>query len=83
MEDQKRARQLNSARLAAGVRACNVRDAYHVRRTRCARGYSRHNDDALTGFGEVFPVRDLARAPDHVVLIARVLGDHAVNAPYQ
>src|ERR1700728_1644591 len=58
-------------------------DAHHVGRAGRTERDAGDHDDALAGFGEAFLERDPAGAFDHVVLVARVLGYDAVDAPHE
>ena len=62
-------------------RRADIGDAQHVGRARRAERNAGDDDDALAGLGESFAERNAAGAFDHVVLIVRVFGDHAMHAP--
>ncbi len=67
-------------RFAAGAIA-DIGDAHEIRRAGRAERHTGDNDDALAGFGKTLLECDAAGALHHVVLIVRVLGDDAVDAP--
>src|SRR5579871_5550595 len=54
------------------------RDAYHVGGAGNAERHAGDDDDALAGADKAVAEGDAAGAADHVVLVAGVLGDHAV-----
>ena len=74
-----------SKRFRAGLlRSSRVRahesDPHHVGRARCSKRNAGDDDDALPGLGKPFLHNDAAGALDHVILVARVLGNDAMHA---
>ena len=59
----------------------NIGDTHEIGGAWGAEGKARDHDDALAGLGEPLFKRDAASALDHVVLIARVFVDDAMDAP--
>ena len=68
-------------RLFAGMLVGNISDAHEIGGARGAERQSGNHDDALAGLGEPLLQREAAGALDHVVLIARVFIDDAMDAP--
>src|SRR6202035_2955740 len=68
-------------RLVACMLVGDIGDAHEIRGARGAERQASNHDDALTGLGEPLLQRDAAGAFDHVVLIARVFVDDAMDAP--
>ena len=59
----------------------DIGNPQHIGCARCAERHAGHDDHALTGFGEAFLEGDAAGAVDHVILVVRIFGDHAMHAP--
>src|SRR5581483_6842951 len=74
-------RRLPASRLVAGLLAADIGDAQHVGGAGGAEGHAGHRDDALPGLGAALAEGDAAGMVDHVVDVARVLGDDAMHAP--
>src|SRR5499427_1925586 len=58
-------------------------NAHHIGHPRRSERHSGHDDDALARPRKSFLEGNAARAVDHIVLIAGILRNHAVHAPYQ
>src|SRR3954451_4092904 len=61
----------------------DIGDAQHVGGAGGAERHAGDDDDALPGFGKAVAKRDAVGAVDHIVLVVRILRDHAMYAPYQ
>src|SRR5262245_1087353 len=59
----------------------NIGDAQHIGRAGRSERNTGNDDHALPGFRETFLHRDVAGTLDHVVLVMRILGDDAMDAP--
>ena len=56
-------------------------DAHHVGRTGGSERHTGDDDDALADVGEPVAERNRAGPVHHVILVARIGGDHAVHPP--
>src|SRR6202012_5278320 len=74
-------RKAKYSRLIPFALIAHKRHPHHVGGAGRAERHAGDNDDALTGLGKTLLEGEAAGALHHVVLVVRVLGDHAVDAP--
>ena len=67
--------------LALGPIIRDIGDAHEIGGARRAERQAGNDNDALAGLGEPLLKRDTAGAVDHIVLVARILVDDAMDAP--